>query len=144
MDPVEVQERRTNVMGRGVVSQTPGTVTEVPAATTTVRTAGVYPLAYRAVSVVWLIVGLINTILAFDFFFRLANANDVGFANFIYSVGGALAAPFDGIFGISRTVATQSIVRWSDLLAMIVYTLVAYAVVKIVRIAAAPSDRAVA
>ena len=141
MDPVETQERRTEVVGRGVVTDTPGIVTEVPA--TTSRTVSTYPVAYRAVSMVWLVVGLINTILAFDFFFRLANANDVGFANFIYNVGGALAAPFDGIFGISRTVGSQSIVRWSDLIAMLVYSLVGYAIVKIVRISAAPTREVV-
>ncbi len=120
MEPVEVREDR--VAAGGVSS---GRV-------------GVYPVAYRAVNLVWLIVGIVITILAFDFFFRLAKANDVGFADFIYSVGGSLAAPFDGIFGINRTVSTLSLVRWSDLIAMIVYSLVGLAIVKGVKIACAP------
>ena len=142
MDPIEVREER--VATGAPVAATPvaaAPVAAAPVAGGGVSTSrvGVYPVAYRAVNVVWLVVGVIIAILAFDFFFRLAAANDVGFASFIYGVGGALAAPFDGIFGISTAVGnTHSVIRWSDLLAMVVYALIGALIVKVVRIATAP------
>ena len=136
MDPIEVREERV-ATGTPVAGAPVGAA---PVAATGVSTSrvGVYPVAYRAVNLVWLVVGIIIAILAFDFFFRLADANDVGFASFIYGVGRVLAAPFDGIFGISTAVGTRSVIRWSDLLAMVVYALIGALIVKVVRITSAP------
>lgn len=130
MDPIEVREDR--------VATTAAPATTAAATGVSSSRVGVYPVAYRAINVVWLVVGVVVAILAFDFFFRLAAANNVGFASFIYGVGGALAAPFDNIFGISTAVGTRSVIRWSDLLAMVVYALVGALLVKVVRISAAP------
>lgn len=134
MDPIEVREERVATGAPGAAAP----VAAAPGAQPGVSRVGVYPVAYRAVNLVWLVVGIIIAILAFDFFFRLAAANDVGFASFIYGVGGVLAAPFDGIFGISTAVGTRSVIRWSDLLAMVVYALIGALIVKVVRITSAP------
>ncbi|HZB97838.1 MAG TPA: hypothetical protein VE219_04490 [Candidatus Sulfotelmatobacter sp.] len=101
------------------------------------RRVGVYPVAYRAIQIVWLIVGIIDAILALDFVFRALKANDVGFADFIYGLAGALAAPFDGIFGDTIT-RTSYVLRWGDLVAIAIYTLIALAVVKLIRIWSTP------
>ncbi|MFN2451303.1 MAG: hypothetical protein ABR541_03005 [Candidatus Dormibacteria bacterium] len=141
MDPIEVREERVAPGGPAAgtpVAAAPVAAAPVAAGGVTSSRVGVYPVAYRAVNLVWLVVGIIIAILAFDFFFRLAAANDVGFASFIYGVGGVLAAPFDGIFGISTAVGTRSVIRWSDLLAMVVYALIGALIVKVVRIASAP------
>ena len=140
MDPIEVREERIATGGPAATAPVAAPVAAAPVAASGVSASrvGVYPVAYRAINVVWLVVGIIVAILAFDFFFRLAAANDVGFASFIYGVGGVLAAPFDGIFGISTAVGTRSVIRWSDLLAMIVYALIGALLVKVVRITTAP------
>ncbi len=119
MEPVQVHEERV---------VTPRTASS----TTTVASPG-----YRIGALVWLIAGILDVILAFDFLFRALKANTVGFADFIYSLGGPLASPFDGIFGVTVTNTTY-VVRWADLLAIAVYSLVALAIVKVMLIASTP------
>lgn len=99
---------------------------------------GVYPVGYRAIQTVWLIVGIINIILALDFIFRAAGANDTGFANLIFRAGRRLAAPFDGIFNTTAVANGNAVFRWADLLAIAVYSLAAWVVTKIIRIASTP------
>lgn len=86
-----------------------------------------------ASAIVWWIAGALNVILVFDFVFRAASANDVGFVRFIYAIGNALAAPFDPIFGATVSHATY-LVRWGDLVAIAVYSIVAWGIVRLIRI----------
>ena len=115
-------------------------VAAAPVAATGVYTSrtGVYPVGYRTIQTVWLIVGIINIVLALDFIFRAAGANDTGFANLIYRAGRRLAAPFDGIFNTTAVANGNSVFRWADLLAIAVYTVAAWIVTKIIRIASTP------
>jgi len=82
--------------------------------------------------IVWLIAGIVLAFLALDFIFHALGANNVGFAAFVFSVGSFFAAPFSGIFNTS-TAAPGNLVIWADVLAMVIYTLVAVVVVKVVR-----------
>lgn len=137
MDPVEVREERVAAAGAPVA----GTATTQPVAATS--RVGVYPLAYRANQIVWFIVGVLNVILALDFVLRLLAANDTGFAHLIYSLGRVLAAPFDGIFG-NNVVDGQYYLRWSDLLGIVVYSLIGWGITKLIKISMAPRDRSMA
>jgi hypothetical protein len=83
------------------------------------------------VELVWLIAGIVIAFLALDFIFHALGANNVGFAAFVFSVGTFFAAPFSGIFNTS-TAAPGNLVIWADVLAMVVYTLLAVVVVKVV------------
>jgi hypothetical protein len=150
MDPSEVREERV-VTNTGtnppaeVPATTPTTPTTpvaaaAPASTTTTssyRRSGESQGVYRTVQLVWLIVGVIDLLIALDFIFRAAAANNTGFAHYMYRIGGRLAAPFDGIFNLT-VVNGKSVLRWPDLLAIAIYTIAAYIVVKLVRIFAAP------
>ena len=141
MEPVEYREERVATpVAEPVAPVATAPVTTAPTAYGTgvvARSVGVYPVGYRAIQLVWFIVGIINTVLALDFIFRLAAANNVGFARFIFALGRVFAAPFDGIFNI--TVADGVFVaRWSDLLAIAVYTAIGVGVAKLVRIMATP------
>jgi hypothetical protein len=69
--------------------------------------------------------------LAFDFIFHAAGATNVGFAAFIFSIGGALAAPFAGIFKTTLTTPGTLIV-WADILAFVVYAIAAAIVIKVI------------
>lgn len=141
MEPVEVREER---VATGVpvtpVAATP--VAPVAATTSASYSArSVYPVAYRSIQLLWFIVGVINAILALDFLFRLLKADgNAGFVSFIYSLGGALASPFDGIFGdtITRTSYTA---RWADLVAIAIYSLVGFGIAKLIRISTARDTR---
>jgi hypothetical protein len=145
MDPSEVREERvvTNT-GTTPSGQVPGAAPTTPVATptsstttSTYRRSGESQGVYRTVQLVWLIVGVIDLLIALDFIFRAAAANNTGFAHYMYRIGGRLAAPFDGIFNLT-VVNGKSVIRWPDVLAVVIYTIVAYIVVRLVRIVAAP------
>lgn len=85
--------------------------------------------------VIYYIMGLLLALLAFRFVLSLLGANrDNGFANLIYSLSYPFVAPFFGLFGyeVQYGVARFEI---ETLVAMAVYALIAYAIVKMVRIA---------
>jgi len=89
------------------------------------------------IELVWLIAGILITFLALDFIFHAAGANNVGFAAFVFSVGKVLAAPFAGIF--KNSVAHGNLVVWADVLAIVIYGLVAAVIAKLVSMAMARS-----
>lgn len=118
----EVQRTTTQVDGTGVQRQTVSqTVTEV---------SGVV-VAQR---VIWFIVGIINVLLAIRFALLLLGANnDAGFVEFIYSLSNIFVAPFVGIFG--TPVYGVSIFDISSLLAIAVYSLIAWGITKLLTLA---------
>ncbi len=89
--------------------------------------------------IVWLIAGVVLSLLAMDFIFHAAGANNVGFAAFVFAFGAFFAAPFAGIFTTSYATPHNSLV-WADLLAMIIYALLAVVVAKVVTIMAERRD----
>lgn len=86
---------------------------------------------YRGTQVVWYILGVLEALLAIRFALKLLGANpNAGFTNLIYSVTYPFAAPFLGVFQSSRPVA-GSVFEWTTLLAMLVYWLLAIAIIRI-------------
>jgi hypothetical protein len=85
---------------------------------------------YRGTQIVWYLVGLIEVLLAFRFILKLLAANPAaGFTSFIYAVSYIFAAPFLTVF---RTTKVEgSIFEWTTLLAMAVYLLVAWGIVRL-------------
>jgi hypothetical protein len=85
---------------------------------------------YRATQIVWYLLGLIEVILAFRFFLRLFAANpSAGFSSFIYAISYPFAAPFISVFGLTKV--EGSAFEWTTLLAMLVYGLIAWGIVKL-------------
>jgi hypothetical protein len=81
--------------------------------------------------IVWFIVGVIDALIAIRFILLLLGANrDAGFVDFIYGITGGLVAPFTGIFG--QPTFGSFMFDWSSVLAVIVYTLIAWGVVKLI------------
>lgn len=83
---------------------------------------------------VWFLTGVIEVFLAFRFFLKLLGANPAsGFVSFVYSVSSPLTAPFRGIFSTPTTEGdiTTSIFETSTLVAVIVYALLGWAIVKL-------------
>lgn len=164
MDPIEVREERVATNSgavpagnaapaeRGFPVQPAAAPVAAPVAATPVAQApvapaaagtsvyssrvGVYPVGYRAIQLIWLIVGVIDIILALDFIFKAANANNTGFAHYIYRLAGWLAAPFSGIF--NNTATNGTVFRWADVLAIVIYSVAGWIVTKLVRITATP------
>ena len=85
---------------------------------------------YRGTQIVWYILGLLNVLLAFRFILKLLAANpSAGFSSFIYTLSYPFAAPFLAVFRSSEV--EGSVFEWTTLLAMIVYTLIAWGIVRI-------------
>lgn len=152
MDPIEVREERvvTNtgadpvvpaaetVPAAPVAAAPPVATTPVAPATTVYSSrVGVYPVGYRTIQLVWLLAAVVDLILALDFIFKAAGANNTGFAHYIFRLGGWLAAPFNGIFTTSTT-ANGTVIRWADVLAVVIYSIAAWIITKLVRISATP------
>lgn len=118
----EVQETEVR---ESVVRDGNATVQRQSVAHTT-QTSGIV-IAQR---VVWFIIGLINVIIALRFVLLLLGANrGAGFTDFIYSISAPFVAPFVGIFG--EPVYGQSVFEVSSILAIVIYTLIGWGIVKL-------------
>jgi hypothetical protein len=86
---------------------------------------------YRVWQVIWLVLGIVEGLIAIRFVLRLLGANpDAGFAQLIYGLTEPLVAPFVGLFGTPRF--QGSAFEFTSLVAMMVYALLAWVIVKIV------------
>jgi hypothetical protein len=96
----------------------------------TTTDARVKPM-YRATQIIWYIFNLIEILLAFRFVLKLLGASPTaGFSSFIYTVTYPLAEPFLAVFRSSRVAGATF--EWTTLLAMAVYWLVAWGIVRLV------------
>lgn len=89
------------------------------------------------INVVWYVYGVIAILLALRFTLKLFAANPTNaFVEFIYNVSGVLSAPFDTIFGVTKraTGTAVSVFEPSILVAIAVYALIAWGIVKILSI----------
>lgn len=142
MTDMQVQDRVVANDGQsysGVTSTTQTTAD--PATGVQTRRSSTRTWAGRSpgAEIVWLLAGIVVAVLALDFIFHGSGANNVGFAAFIFSVGTFLASPFAGIF--KTTYAAQgSLIIWADVLAMVIYALVAVVIVKLVGMMTARSS----
>ncbi|MGE5543971.1 MAG: YggT family protein [Bacillota bacterium] len=86
---------------------------------------------------IYWVLALLETLLAFRLLLKLlgANAGSI-FVSFIYSVSQAFIMPFMGVFRSPSThgIETQSVLEPATLIAMIVYALIAYGIIKLVEI----------
>lgn len=86
---------------------------------------------------VYFVFGLLEILLAFRFVFKLLGANpSTGFVDFIYNLSAISVAPFAGIFNTSlaKGDATTSIFEPATLVALIVYAVVAWGIVALIRV----------
>ena len=80
--------------------------------------------------IIWFFAGAISVVIALRFVLLLLGANrDAGFTDFVYSLSAPFIAPFIGIFG-EPTYCT-SVFEISSLLAIAIYLLVAWGIVKL-------------
>jgi hypothetical protein len=85
---------------------------------------------FRGTQTVWYVLGIIEVLLGFRFLLKLAAANpSAGFSKFIYSVTSLFAEPFLNVFPRSRI--EGNIFEWTTLLAMAVYALIAWGLIKL-------------
>ncbi|SHI58134.1 YggT family protein [Lutispora thermophila] len=88
---------------------------------------------------IYYILSLIEALLLFRFLFKLLGANpDNGFVSFIYSMTGIFIAPFTGIFNsfVSKGLTSKSVLEPATIIGMIVYSVIAWGIVGLIRIKA--------
>jgi hypothetical protein len=84
---------------------------------------------YRGTQIVWYILGVLEMLLTFRFVLRLLAANPhAGFSSFIYTVSYPFATPFLNVFRATKV--EGGVFEWTTLLAMFVYWLIAWGIVK--------------
>ncbi|HVD46729.1 MAG TPA: YggT family protein [Candidatus Limnocylindria bacterium] len=92
---------------------------------------------FRAAAVVWFIVGAVEIFIAARFLGKLFGASaQSAFVNFIYQVSSPMVAPFTGIFGDTGT--KTNTFETASLVAIVVYAVVAWGLVALIRIITAP------
>ncbi len=85
---------------------------------------------FRGTQVVWYLLGALEILLAFRFFLKLLGANPfAGFSAFVYGVSYIFVAPFLNVFSIVQI--EGSVFEWTTLLAMFVYAVVAWGLIKL-------------
>jgi hypothetical protein len=88
-----------------------------------------------AARIVWLIAGIIETILALRFIFALFGANpNNAFAQFIYNVSHPFVAPFFNLFNYNYVDSGVGRFEIFTLVAMVVYGLVAALIARLVSV----------
>ena len=86
---------------------------------------------------VYFFFGALEILLVFRLILKLTGASiGSAFVGFIYGLTGLFIAPFEGIFrrGFSQGIETTSVFEPSTLVAIIVYAVVAWGIVKLIQI----------
>ena len=92
---------------------------------------------FRAAAVVWFVVGVVEIFIAARFLVKLFGASaHSAFVNFIYQVSSPLVAPFTGIFGDTGT--RTNTFETASLVAIVVYAVIGWGIVVLIRIVTAP------
>lgn len=85
---------------------------------------------YRGAQIVWYILYVIEGLLTIRFALKLFQANpEAFFTSFIYTISNVFVFPFVAVF--RNTQVSASVFEWTTLLAMLVYWLVAIAIIKL-------------
>lgn len=94
---------------------------------------------FRTYEFVYYILWAVEILLLFRFVFRLLGASQAsGFVQFLYAITWPLVAPFFGIFGIPRV--GEAAFETMTLVAMAVYAVLVYAIIKLMRIITATKE----
>jgi len=91
----------------------------------------------KAKKVAYYILGVLEVLFAFRLVFKLLGANPQSpFVSFIYTVSQAFLSPFTGIFRttVTKGIEAQSVLEPTTIIAMIVYAVVAWGIVKLIEI----------
>jgi uncharacterized protein YggT (Ycf19 family) len=93
----------------------------------------------RIAQIIYFVLGMVEVLLVLRFVLRIINAdNTAGFASFIYNFSSPFVAPFNGIFNNDQVFNRAGVVELSTLVAMVIYAVLAYGMVKLLYILFGP------
>ena len=120
-----------------IVEESVTTQNEGPKEAVTTETKRVASSSQTVEYLIYFLFGALEILLAFRLVLKLMGASLAsGFVRLIYSLTGIFILPFEGIFrrGYTQGVETTSVLEPSTLVAMIVYAVLAWGIVKLVKI----------
>ncbi|MCL6573058.1 MAG: hypothetical protein K6T88_15460 [Bacillus sp. (in: Bacteria)] len=88
--------------------------------------------------IIYYVLGILEVLFAFRLVFKVLGANpESTFVGMIYSVTNIFLTPFVGIFrgAVTKGIETQSVLEPPLIIAMIVYAILAWGIVKLIEIA---------
>jgi hypothetical protein len=94
--------------------------------------------------IVYYILGVLEVFFAFRLIFKLLGANPASyFVSLIYSTSGIFLTPFNGIFrtAVNNGIETRSILEPTTIIAIIVYAIFAYGIVRLIEIIKNPKGK---
>lgn len=123
-------------------------MTEIIKETTTTKEGNANPVAKTSDGIeatssqtveylVYFLFGILEVLLAFRLVLKLLGASlSSSFVDFIYGITGIFISPFAGIFrsAVSQGIETKSVLEPATLVALIVYAVIAWGIVELVRI----------
>lgn len=120
-----------------IIKETVITEENVVQPVTAVTTPVVTTSAFTTERVIYFILGVIEVLLGFRMILKLLGANVASvFVSLIYSLTGIFILPFEGIFrrGYADGIETAAVFEPSTLVAIIVYAILAWGIVKLIRV----------
>src|SRR3970040_2049297 len=108
-----------------------------PVVNTTTKNTSVKSTATSSQTIEYFFFGALEILLAFRLVLKLTGANiSSAFVGFIYGLTGIFILPFEGIFrrGITQGIETTSVLEPSTLVALLVYAVLGWGIVKLIRI----------
>ncbi|HEX9094563.1 MAG TPA: YggT family protein [Candidatus Dormibacteraeota bacterium] len=112
---------------------------QAPASAPVERASVTQPGSYsfRAAAVAGFVVGLVDVLIAARFLGKLLGASSQSaFVHFIYQLSSVMVAPFTGIFGDTGT--KTNTFETASLVAIVVYAVIGWGLVVLIRIVTAP------
>jgi len=90
-------------------------------------------VTFKATQIIWLFLGILEAVLAMRVLFKLIGVNaSNSFATLLYGVTGLFVAPFASLAGAPA--AAGMVLEISSILAMLIYLLIGWGLVKIVNV----------
>jgi len=120
-----------------IVKESITTQNEGPKEAVTTETKRIATSSQTIEYLIYFFFGALEILLAFRLILKLMGASIAsGFVGLIYGLTGIFILPFEGIFrrGFSQGVETTSVLEPSTLVAIIVYAVLAWGIVKLIRI----------
>jgi hypothetical protein len=120
-----------------IVKESVTTQNDGPKAAVTTETKRVATSSKQIEYLIYFFFGAVEILLGFRLVLKLLGASLAStFVNLIYGITGVFILPFEGIFhrGFSRGIETTSVLEPSTAVAIIVYIVLAWGIVKLTRI----------
>src|SRR3989344_6277081 len=120
-----------------IVKESITTQNEGPKEAVTTETKRIATSSQTVEYLIYFFFGVLEILLAFRLILKVMGAStSSGFVGLIYGLTGVFILPFEGIFrrGTAQGLETTSVLEPSTLVALVVYAVLAWGIVKLVRI----------